>query len=239
MRVAALAALTTLFSHNAVESLIGTPCSQVRLITTTCREDFQYTHVLAYYSNSMILITVCNVRPQGTCFAQLPELCGSTAVLDAAPAAALSQLCSSAVGDFPYTYDYDPANTSVATFQQYFSDAQDATPVGFARALLAASYNSANAAPGGNGINTWEEADAVLQIRAARRFAAHTYMLAAETTLDMANVNGIGDLSADTVLSLLLNRTVSGARGFCGFCGVWLARLLNEVVLPMLAVNWS
>jgi hypothetical protein len=168
---------------------------------------------------------------QGSCFAQLPELCGSVTPLPSAPAAALSRLCGG-VGDFPYKYDYDPANTSRATFAHYFSDADKTTPVGFARAVLEASFDAANAELGSGCNTTWEAAGPVLQIRAARRFAARTYMLAAETTLDMANVDGIGDLSADAVLSLLLNRTVSGARGFCGFCGVWLARLLNDVVLP-------
>lgn len=168
---------------------------------------------------------------QGTCFAQLHELCGSTIPLPAAPAATLSQLCGGA-GDFPYTYAYDPANTSTVTFKQYFMDAQQATPRGFARAVLEASYNSAAVELAHGGDNAWAAADSVLQVRTARRFAARAYMLAAETTLDMANVDGIENISADVLLSLLLNRTVSGARGFCGFCGVWLARLLNDAVLP-------
>jgi hypothetical protein len=173
---------------------------------------------------------------QGSCFAQLPALCGSSATLPAAHAATLGLLCGEP-NEFPYVYDYDPANTSQATFAQYFKDAQANTPQGFARALIEASYNTATPELRSDGScggapSTWATAGTVLQVRAARRFAARAYMLAAETTLDMANVGGIGDLSADEMLSLLLNRTISGARGFCGLCGVWLSRLLNDAVLP-------
>ena len=189
--------------------------------------------LLSIYRAESLTGTPCS---QGTCFAQLPELCGSITSLPAAPATALSKLCGGA-GDFPYTYQYDPANTSAATFHQYFSDAREATPLGFARVVLEASFNSANPGLGRGGpisSTPWTSAGPVLQIRAARRFAARAYMLAAETTLDISSVDGINvnDLSADIVLSLLLNRTVSGARGFCGFCGTWLARLLNDAVLP-------
>ena len=182
--------------------------------------------------------TTCTV---GSCFAQLPALCGSSAALAPDHAAALGRLCTPATGcptggsgtcDFPYDYGYDPANTSLAAFQDYFSDVQAATPRGFARALLEASFDSATEQVGSCAAGSFGAAEPALQIRAARRFAARAYVLAAETTLDMAGVDGINSLGADQVLSLLLNRTVSGARGFCGFCGQWLATLLNDAVLP-------
>lgn len=215
--------------------MMGAGAHDVRSMTWVTT---QLTALATLLSNSAMCQSLSGVPcSEGSCFAQLPELCGSITPLPPAHAAALSSLCGG-VGDFPYKYDYDPANTSAATFAKYFSDAKKATPVGFARAVLEASFNAASAdlgtscTPSFNTTCTWETAGPVLQVRAARRFAARTYMLAAESTLDMASVDGIGDVSADAVLSLLLNRTVSGARGFCGLCGIWLARLLNDVVLP-------
>ena len=85
---------------------------------------------------------------QGACFSQLPNLCGSGASLPSAKhATALAALCADAAsaGDYPYLWDYDPANTTAATFDGYFKHAQSSTPTGFARALIEAEFAAAAA----------------------------------------------------------------------------------------------
>ena len=87
----------------------------------------------------------------GSCKVQLPGLCGSSAELAPEHAAALERLCTPVAGcptgtgetcDFPYKYGYNAINTSCGTFWGYYDDAENATPKGFARALLEASLDS-------------------------------------------------------------------------------------------------
>ena len=58
----------------------------------------------------------------------------------------------------------------------------------------------------GVGTGSFAEASEAVKIRAARRFAARAYVLAAESTLDMASDPNINRLSADVFTTLLLVR---------------------------------
>ena len=180
----------------------------------------------------------------GSCKVQLPGLCGSSAELAPEHAAALERLCTPVAGcptgtgetcDFPYKYGYNAINTSCGTFWGYYDDAENATPKGFARALLEASFDSEQVegrsrSTVGSG-RSFAALEPALQIRAARRFAAQAFVLKKNATLTIDPLDDLL-LGADQVLSLLLNRTVSGAQGYCGFCANWLTKLLNDAVLP-------
>lgn len=145
----------------------------------------------------------------GSCFAQLPVLCGSQQALPPAVSAHLQALCSNSSEGFPYSYDYNPAETSRAELAAVFEDAHP--PPNFTRALIAGTFAAMAAESGpdgvdGSGFHSWETAPQWLQVRVARRWAAHMYLLAADSGLDVSSRID-NSIPVDSIVSVLLNRT--------------------------------
>lgn len=177
-----------------------------------------------------------------SCFAQLPELCGSPLELSPPYAAHLDALCNMPDHnlDFPYSYDYDPATTFTAQALADELDAQNhTTPPGFTRELIVQSWAAAvldQSSPYVSG--NFSDAPVWAQVRWARRWAAKMYLLASDAPLDVSNklAKAHWPFEVDAVTTSMLNRsTANSFAGFCGEAGNFLASVINTAVMDRTA----
>lgn len=181
--------------------------------------------------------TQCTV---GSCFAQLPDLCGAPISISSVYAAHFATLCDnpSLGSDFPNRYSYNPANSPKSALALALAGQNASTPAGFTRELLAQSWAAAvldksGGEAAGHGYLRGEFAQAPVwaQVRYARRWAARIYLLAADTTLDVSNKLSSDTFMLDAVTSSLLDRsTANSFAGFCGEAGNYLAHVINDAV---------
>ena len=168
------------------------------------------------------------------CGSQLQCSTTSPTMLPAQHAVVLRSLCSvNATSDgpgFPLLYP------KPGSLQQHIREAAQSTPTGFAHALLVDRYAVVVAAGGLSSRSAragFASAPVFMQIRAARRFAAHTFVLAKSRTEDLSQPHAaaLARAGADAMAALMLNRSIVGVPGFCGLCSVWLKALLDNAVL--------